>query len=88
MAAVSIPFGVNLTGAGDPVEVRVQLANAEFFPILGINAEMGRPYTRQEDDANADVVVISHRLWRGPCTACPSSGAASRSTAARRRWSA
>jgi putative ABC transport system permease protein len=64
MAAISPTFAVNLTGAGDPAEVRRQLVNAEFFSILGINPELGRPFTRQEDDADADVVVISHRLWQ------------------------
>jgi hypothetical protein len=64
MAATSFGFGANLTGAGDPVEVRGQLVNAEFFPILGIDPEVGRTFSRQEDDASADVVVVSHRLWQ------------------------
>jgi putative ABC transport system permease protein len=64
IAASTPSFGVNLTGAGDPVEVRTQLVNAEFFSILGVNAELGRPFTREEDEKDADVVVISHRLWQ------------------------
>jgi putative ABC transport system permease protein len=64
IAASTPSFGVNLTGAGDPVDVRTQLVNAEFFSILGVNAELGRPFTREEDEKDADVVVISHRLWQ------------------------
>ena len=64
MAAISPTFGTNLTRAGDPVEVRTQLVNAEFFPILGVNPELGRTFTPQEDDARDHVVVISHRLWQ------------------------
>ena len=64
MAAVTPTFGANLTGAGEPVEVRTQMVNAEFFPILGVNPELGRPITREEDDADSDVAVISHRLWQ------------------------
>ena len=64
MAAVTPTFGANLTGAGDPAEVRTQMVNAEFFSILGVNPELGRPITREEDDADSSVVVISHRLWQ------------------------
>ena len=64
MSAVTFTFGVNLTGAGDPAEVRAQMVNAEFFPVLGVNPELGRPISKAEDDANANVVVISHRLWQ------------------------
>jgi putative ABC transport system permease protein len=63
-AATGPVFGANLTGAGDPVEVRTQMVNAEFFPILGVNPELGRPFTREEDERHSDVVVISHRLWQ------------------------
>jgi len=64
MAATTPVFGANLTGAGEPVEVRTQMVNAEFFSILGVNPELGRPFTREEDDKDANVVVITHRLWQ------------------------
>jgi putative ABC transport system permease protein len=64
MAAVAPAFSANLTGVGDPVEVRTQMVNAEFFSILGVNPEQGRPITREEDEKDADVVVITHRLWQ------------------------
>ena len=64
MAAAAPPFGANLTGTGEPVEVRTQMVNAEFFSILGVNPELGRPFTREEDEADSAVVVISHRLWQ------------------------
>src|SRR4029079_13442480 len=64
MAAATASFGAHLTGAGDPVEVRTQMVNAEFFSILGVNPEQGRPITREEEEKDADVVVITHRLWQ------------------------
>ena len=64
MSAVTLSFGVNLTGAGDPAQVRAQMVNAEFFPVLGVNPEVGRPFSKAEDHSDADVVVISHRLWQ------------------------
>jgi putative ABC transport system permease protein len=64
MAAVTRAFGANFTGAGEAVEVRAQMVNAEFFSILGVNPELGRPMTRDEDNPDSHVVVISHRLWQ------------------------
>ena len=64
MAATTPVFGANLTGAGDPVEVRTQMVNAEFFSILGVSPELGRPISREEDEKDANVVVITHRLWQ------------------------
>jgi putative ABC transport system permease protein len=64
MAAVTMTFGVNLTGAGEPVEVKAQAVNAEFFPILGVSPELGRAFSKEEEDGRRDVVVISHRLWQ------------------------
>ena len=52
---------LNLTGAGDPEEVRGQLTTANVFHVLGVRAALGRTYQPGEDAAN--VAVISHALW-------------------------
>ena len=64
IAAVGLTFNITLTGAGDPEELGFQYVSASFFPLLGIQPELGRPFTPQEDRPNSRVVVISDRLWR------------------------
>jgi putative ABC transport system permease protein len=55
---------MNLTGGGEPIEVPVQLATADLFPLLGLRPILGRTYTAAEDaPGGAPVVVLSHGLW-------------------------
>ncbi|MBL8204763.1 MAG: ABC transporter permease [Blastocatellia bacterium] len=54
----------NLTGGSEPVHVDGQAATASLFPLLGVNPLLGRTFTKEEDDADAPVVVLSHRLWQ------------------------
>jgi putative ABC transport system permease protein len=55
-----------LAGVGDdPLSLQVRHASAEIFPILGVKTELGRVFTREEDNASAPrVAVISHQLWQ------------------------
>jgi putative ABC transport system permease protein len=56
---------MNLTGAGEPVEVPAENATAELFPLLGLRASLGRTYTADEDvPGGPAVVVLSHGLWQ------------------------
>ncbi len=65
MAAVSLTFRTALTGEGEPEEVPEQIVNATLFPMLGVNAAVGRVFTEAEDTPAAKpVVVISDRLWK------------------------
>ena len=67
----------NLTGAGDPERVHGARVSASLFPLLGVDAVIGRTFTADEDRTDAArVVVISHELWTcrygwrgGPSTA-------------------
>ena len=64
MAAISNPT-LTLTGAGDPENVRVQRVSASFFRILGVKPALGRTFLPEEDrTGGAQVVVISHSLWK------------------------
>jgi len=54
----------NLTGGGEPVHVDGQAATASLFPLLGVQPLLGRTFTPEEDNADAPVVVLSHRLWQ------------------------
>jgi putative ABC transport system permease protein len=73
MSAVSLTFRTAYTGDGDPEELPEQLVNATAFPMLGVNAQLGRVFTAADDQPNApDVAVISDRLWRRRFHADPS----------------
>jgi putative ABC transport system permease protein len=71
IAAVGLTFNLTLTGVGEPVEVPFQYVTANFFPILGVQPAMGRPFTAEEDRPASRVVVISDRLWRSRLNADP-----------------
>ena len=71
IAAVGLTFNLTLTGTGDPVEVPFQYVTANFFPIVGVQPALGRPFTADEDRPNARVAVISDRLWRTRLNADP-----------------
>ena len=63
-----VEFGdVNLTGHGDPVKLDAVRVNAGFFRVLGVPPVAGRLLRQGDDDpgADANVVILSHRIWRG-----------------------
>jgi putative ABC transport system permease protein len=56
---------VDLTGAGDPVQVPLASVTARFFEVLGVTPASGRTFNPDEDTSSQHrVVVISHRLWQ------------------------
>jgi len=56
---------ITLTGSGEPERLNVRMATAGLFPMLGIDASMGRTFLPEEDKANGPpVVLLSHGLWQ------------------------
>ncbi|MBX7186477.1 MAG: ABC transporter permease [Vicinamibacteria bacterium] len=54
----------NLTGDGDPERVPGARVTASYFKVLGIEPELGRPFTdSDESSANTRVVILSRRLF-------------------------
>jgi putative ABC transport system permease protein len=55
-----------LTGEGDPLQLQVGRASAGFFRALDRPLVLGRLFTEGEDadGSPADVVLLSHPLWR------------------------
>ncbi|MCI0432636.1 MAG: ABC transporter permease, partial [Gemmatimonadetes bacterium] len=65
MAAYTDFFRVNLTGDGEPEELKPQAVTANFFSTLGVKALHGRTFTLDEDrQGSGRVVIVSHRLWQ------------------------
>jgi predicted permease len=53
------------TPGEEPERLRGIYATADLFPALGARPQLGRVYTREEDEAGRKrVMVISHGLWQ------------------------
>jgi putative ABC transport system permease protein len=56
---------VNLTGVGDPEEVAMQIASSGLFNVLGVDAVVGRTFTKDDIQPGAPrVAVLSYGLWQ------------------------
>jgi putative ABC transport system permease protein len=56
---------VTLTGAAEPVALRVLRVSASYFDVFGARAAVGRTFVEGEDTpGNERVVVLSHALWQ------------------------
>ncbi len=55
----------NLTGEGNPEEIPAQVTSGNLLTLLGMEAALGRVYTKEEaEPGRDDVCVISHGLWQ------------------------
>jgi len=50
-----------LTGAGDPERLQGQMATANLFPLLGVEAQTGRAFRPEEDRAGSPLVALLSR---------------------------
>src|SRR5437588_7942709 len=63
--AARFPAGGIIIGIGEPERVFGRYVTASFFSTLGIQPQIGRFFTEDEDKAGAaHVLVISDALWR------------------------
>ena len=56
----------NLTGTDDPERLQVEMVSASYFPLLGVEAAVGRVFTADEDrvpEANL-VALLSYGFWQ------------------------
>lgn len=56
------PEGMDLTGAGRAERLRVLRTGADYFDVLRVTPRRGRAYRRDEERADARVVVVSSAL--------------------------
>jgi predicted permease len=55
----------NLTGSGEPERLQAARVSPSLFPMLGIQARLGRTFLNEEDQAGRDrVVVLNEELWK------------------------
>ncbi|MGA2094722.1 MAG: ABC transporter permease [Candidatus Acidiferrum sp.] len=60
------PSTIALTGSsGDPERLKSQYATAGLFPLLGVDAALGRTFLLEEDRAGGNpVVLLNYGLWK------------------------
>ena len=63
--AAAEAWGVNLGGVDEPERLTGIRVTAGLLPLLGVQPQLGRVFTPDEDRIGSDhVVVISHQLWQ------------------------
>ncbi len=64
LAAYTFQSNDFITG-GEPERLQGACVSQSFFPLLGVNACIGRTFLEGEDQPGADkVVVLSYRIWK------------------------
>jgi putative ABC transport system permease protein len=64
MAAIA-DLSFNLTGVGEPERIDGKRVSANLFPLLGVEPQLGRTFSPEENRPGANrVVVMSHGLWQ------------------------
>jgi putative ABC transport system permease protein len=64
-AALFVNWSSNLAGGGEPQRVPGARVSAELFDLLGIQPQLGRTFTADEDrSGHESLVVISDGLWK------------------------
>ena len=52
-----------LTGVARATHVAAQIVSWDLLPMLGVNPEIGRGFTKEEEKRGTRVVLLSHSLW-------------------------
>lgn len=59
------PASLNLTGTGDPEQLRGMTISADFCAMLGIRPQIGREFLPEEGQPeHSNVAILSHGLWQ------------------------
>jgi predicted permease len=62
--AISRSNGFSLLGSGEPERLRGRYVSGEFFSVLGLQPQLGRTFTKEDDkEGGAPVVIITAELW-------------------------
>jgi predicted permease len=64
VAALSLGWGIAMTGAGEPRQLHAARVSVNFFDLLGVHPALGRSLAPNESGQGAwDVAILSHDLW-------------------------
>ena len=64
VGALSLGWGIAMTGAGEPRQLHAARVSVNFFGMLGVRPILGRTFAPSESGRDAwDVAVLSHELW-------------------------
>jgi len=63
-AAAASPTTVNLTGTGEPERIDGASVLWNYFNVLGVTMQQGRPFVEGDGAGDGNVVVLSDGLWR------------------------
>ncbi len=55
--------GFELSGPTEPAQINASRMQAGAFQALGVSPLLGRTFTKEEDEARAQVVVLSYATW-------------------------
>jgi putative ABC transport system permease protein len=53
-----------LSGNEEARELSGLAVTSDIFPVLGVKPALGRPFTREDDNPEPRVVVLSHSAWK------------------------
>jgi predicted permease len=56
--------GADLTGRGEPERVTALPVGADYFRVMRARPLLGQPFERTDERPNANVAVVSERIWR------------------------
>jgi putative ABC transport system permease protein len=56
-------LAATVSGLGDPFQVPIFKATANYFDVLGVRPILGRTFLKEEEEG-ADVAIITDRFWR------------------------
>ena len=63
--AAMVDISFNLTGTGEPERIDGHRVSASLFQLLGVQPQLGRAFLTEEDQPDANhVVIMSHGLWQ------------------------
>jgi len=64
IAGISPVWNVVMSGRGDAQRLECLFVSADFFPLLGTRAMLGRAFLPEDDKPGAHVVVLGHAFWQ------------------------
>ncbi|MEX2526041.1 MAG: ABC transporter permease [Gemmatimonadota bacterium] len=64
LGAYSGPYGVSLTGSGEPARVIIAEIQPGVARALGVAPVLGRTFVEEDAQGAGDVAILSHALWR------------------------